>query len=102
MERLLAAPGADPVVPGRRRILRRGTWPSGKPDYGAMADHYERALAMQELGDKPGIAEATYDLAFVPVITSDEPFDRGFAGRPAHLIAMGRLEEAYVSSRSWE
>ena len=28
------------------------------------------------------------------MITSDEPFDRGFAGRPAHLIAMGRLEEA--------
>ena len=67
-----------------------------------MADHYQRALAMyEELGDKPGIAEATYDLAFVPVITSDEPFDRGFAGRTAHLIAMGRLEEAlHVSSRS--
>ena len=91
-------PGRPRRRPSRARAaahLAAGNLAFWQADYGAMADHYQRALAMyEELGDKPGIAEATYDLAFVPVITSDEPFDRGFAGRPAHLIAMGRLEEA--------
>ncbi len=95
VERLLAAPGADPSRARAAAHLAAGSLAFWQADYNATADHYQRALAMfEELGDKPGIAEATYDLAFVPVMTSDEPFDRGFGGRPAHLIAMGRLEEA--------
>jgi non-specific serine/threonine protein kinase len=95
VERLLAAPGADPSRARAAAHLAAGSLAFWQADYDAIADHYQRALAMyQDLRDKPGIAEATYNLAFVPAITSDEPFDRGFAGRPAHLIAMGRLEEA--------
>ena len=95
VEKLLAAPGADPSRARAAAHLAAGSLAFWQADYNATSDHYQRALAMyEELGDKPGIAEATYDLAFVPVMTSDEPFDRGFAGRPAHLIAMGRLEEA--------
>ena len=55
----LAAPAPTPDVPGRRRILRR--------EPGLLASRLRRdgrplrrALAMyEELGDKPGIAEAT-------------------------------------------
>ena len=91
----MAAPGADPSRARAAAHLAAGSLAFWQADYDTTADHYQRALAMfEELGDKQGIAEATYDLAFVPVMTSDEPFDRGFAGRPAHLIAMGRLEEA--------
>jgi predicted ATPase/class 3 adenylate cyclase len=95
VERLLAASGAGPSRARAAAHLAAGGLAFWQADYDPTADHYQRALAMYEgLGDKPGIAEATYDLAFVPVMISDEPFDRGFAGRPAHLIAMGRLEEA--------
>ena len=95
VERLLGAPGADPSRARAAAHLAAGSLAFWQADYNTTADHYQRALAMfEELGDKQGIAEATYDLAFVPVMTSDESFDRGFAGRPAHLIAMGRLEEA--------
>jgi predicted ATPase/class 3 adenylate cyclase len=95
VERLLAGPGAYPSRARAAAHLAAGSLAFWQADYNATSYHYQQALAMyEELGDKPGIAEATYDLAFVPVMAPDQPFDRGFAGRPAHLVAVGRLEEA--------
>ena len=100
VERLLAAPDADPSRVRAAAHLAAGSLAFWQADYNETADHYQRALAMfEELGDKQGIAEATYDLAFVPVMTSDEPFDRGFAGRPAHLDCDGPARRGATSLR---
>ena len=67
LERLVALPG------GRTAARAKGLGAAGglaywDADYEAMERHYEESMAIyRELNDAAGMAEATYNLAFVPI-----------------------------------
>jgi predicted ATPase len=68
LERLLARPGERTAVRAKAEDAAGSLayWQANAAD---AERHYREALAIyRELGDRAGIAQATYDLAFVPVI----------------------------------
>ncbi|MGH2555026.1 MAG: adenylate/guanylate cyclase domain-containing protein [Actinomycetota bacterium] len=67
LDRLLAVPGGR--TPARAKAhSAAGSVAYWQADAEDTERHYREALAIyRELGDRPGIAQATYDLAFVPV-----------------------------------
>jgi predicted ATPase/class 3 adenylate cyclase len=68
LDRLLALPGERSAVRARAEDAAGSLsyWQANAAD---AERHYREALAIsRELGDRPGIAQATYDLAFVPII----------------------------------
>ena len=87
----------------RRQSLRRRTWlraasPIGNGTYEAADQHYQEALAISRaLDDRHGIAEATYNLAFVFAEDWRQESRTGRRGR----IRSGCCETPWPNSRSW-
>jgi predicted ATPase len=68
LERLLAFPGGRTAVRAKAEDAA-GSLSYWQADVPASERHYREALAIsRELGDRHGIAQATYDLAFVPLL----------------------------------
>jgi predicted ATPase/class 3 adenylate cyclase len=72
---LLACPAAQGPTPGRLKALNgAGGLAYWHNDYEAAARYYEEALALSHsLGDREAVAEAQYNLAFLPAIAGRYP-----------------------------
>jgi predicted ATPase/class 3 adenylate cyclase len=72
LEQLLASPVGRTAVRAKAEDAAGSLsyWQSNVPE---MEGHYREALAIyRELGDRQGIAQATYDLAFVPLLRGSD------------------------------
>jgi tetratricopeptide (TPR) repeat protein len=68
LERLLLSAGEHRTTMVAKAHLAAGGIAFWQGDYEATYRHYQEGLAIsQALGDHPGVAEATYNLAFVPL-----------------------------------
>ena len=97
LERLLSAGEHKTAVVAKAHLAAGGIayW---QRDYGAADQHYQEALAISRaLDDRHGIADATYNLAFV---FAEELAAESRTGRRGR-IRSGCCETPWPNSRSW-
>jgi tetratricopeptide (TPR) repeat protein len=91
LDRLLLSSGPEQTATVANGHLAAGSIAYWQGNYEATDQHYRRALAIfQTLGDRPGIAEAIYNLAFVP-----EPDDSSdITERRVGRVSIERMQDA--------
>jgi predicted ATPase/class 3 adenylate cyclase len=91
LERLLSATAAEQTATVAKGHLAAGSIAYWQGDYTATERHYVRGMEIFEaLDDRPGIAEALYNLAFIP-----EPADSlDSAERTADPVSIERMQDA--------
>lgn len=73
-EELLALPSDEPTPAGARAHSAAGGLAYWLSDLETTARHYEVGAAIaRELGDRRLVMEATYNLAFIPLLSKDDP-----------------------------
>jgi predicted ATPase len=91
LERLLSAIGAEQAASAAKAHLAAGSIAYWQGDYEATERHYRQGMVIFEaLDDRPGIAEALFNLAFIPSL--DDSVD--IAKRRIHRASIERMQDA--------
>jgi predicted ATPase/class 3 adenylate cyclase len=99
LERLLSAAGPDPTPTLAKAHVAAGGLAYWQGEYAAAKRHYQDSLTIAEaIDDRAGIAEAIYNLAFVPAqVASTHSQAEWWADAPEHITlfqdALARFEE---------